>query len=110
MCIRDSLYYQLKHYIEVNYNQKISLDDLSDRYGYTPSYINRLFKKECGISPLQYQTSLRITKAKELLNTQADIDIKTIASTIGYEDARYFSRVFKNEVGTTPSEWVRHRS
>ncbi|WP_343248237.1 response regulator transcription factor [Diplocloster hominis] len=105
----EHLYHQLKHYIEVNYNQKISLDDLSDRYGYTPSYINRLFKKECGISPLQYQTSLRITKAKELLSTQADIDIKTIASTIGYEDARYFSRVFKNEVGTAPSEWGRSK-
>ncbi|MBU9737786.1 response regulator transcription factor [Diplocloster agilis] len=106
----EHLYHQLKHYIEVNYNQKISLDDLSDRYGYTPSYINRLFKKECGLSPLQYQTSLRIAKAKELLSTQADIDIKTIASTIGYDDSRYFSRVFKNEVGTTPSEWVRDRN
>lgn len=36
-----------------------------------------------------------------------DMDIRSIAQAIGYEDAGYFSRVFKNELGTTPSEWSR---
>lgn len=100
-----NLYEKMKQYVEHNYNQKISLEDLSARYGYTSSYINRLFKKECGMSPLQYQTSLRIQQAKDLL--LKDMDIKDIAAAIGYEDARYFSRVFKNEAGMTPTEWNR---
>lgn len=101
----ENLSLKLKSYMEQNYAQKITMDDLSDLYGYTSSYINRLFKKEYGTSPLQYQTYLRMEKAKELLNTQPDMDIKVIASAIGYDDARYFSRVFKNETGVAPSDY-----
>lgn len=100
----DFLYEKIKQYIDNNYNQKITAEDLSRRYGYTTSYINRMFKKECGTSPLQYMTTLRIEHAKELLRQH--VDIKKIATTVGYEDARYFSRVFKQETGMTPSAWV----
>lgn len=102
----DNMCKKLKEYLIQNYNYHITMDDLSDKYGYTASYINRLFKKEYGISPLQYQTALRIEKAKELLKSHSGFDIKIIAASIGYDDARYFSRVFKNETGMTPSEWL----
>lgn len=101
----NNLYLKLKAYIETNYKEKISVNDISDTFGYTASYINRLFKKECNLSPLQYLTSKRIEKAKELL--QQNCDIKTTAASIGYEDARYFSRVFKNETGQTPTDWLK---
>lgn len=97
----DSLYEKIRQYIDNNYNLKITAEDLSRRYGYTTSYINRIFKKECGTSPLQYMTMLRMEHAKELLRQH--VDIKKIATAVGYEDARYFSRVFKQETGMTPS-------
>lgn len=102
-----NLYAKCRQFIEDNCNMRLTVDDLSARYGYTASYINRLFKKECGMSPLQYQTSLRMEHAKRLLKTRPEMDIRSIAQAIGYEDAGYFSRVFKNELGTTPSEWSR---
>ncbi|MHA9742334.1 hypothetical protein [Robinsoniella peoriensis] len=47
-----SLYEKLKKYIEDHFNCKISLNDQSERFGYTFSYINRIYKKNSGISPL----------------------------------------------------------
>ena len=104
----DSLPQKIRQYIDSHYHLEITAETLSKRYGYTPSYINRIFKKDSGITPLQYVTALRMERAKELLLT--DIDIKKIAALTGYEDARYFSRVFKNETGLTPSAWAQQRA
>ena len=102
---------KIAQYLEINLKEQISLSDLAQRFGYTPSYLNRIFKKEYGASPLQYLTDLRIARAKEILLKHPDINIKTAASTVGYEDSRYFSRIFKNETGMTPSAWaVREKS
>lgn len=101
----ENLCTKITHYIQNNYCTRLSLNDLADHFGYTASYINRIFKKELGLSPLQYITNLKIQKAKELLRSDTCMDIKEIAACIGYEDARYFSRVFKNETGMTPTAW-----
>ncbi|MEE0419169.1 MAG: response regulator [Lachnospiraceae bacterium] len=105
----NTLCAKLHQYIQNHYRQRLSLSDLSAEFGYTDSYINRIFKKEYGQSPLQYINSLKLAHAKELLCTSPDLDIKTVASACGYEDARYFSRVFKNETGMTPSAWGRSK-
>lgn len=97
---------RIAEYLEKNFRQQVSMTDLSERFGYTPSYINRLFKKEYNTSPIQYQTVLRISRAKEILLKNPDINIKSVAQSVGYEDSRYFSRIFKNETGMTPSAWV----
>ena len=97
---------KIAQYLEINLREQISLTALAQRFGYTPSYLNRIFKKEYGVSPLQYLTDLRISRAKELLLRHPDISIKTVASSVGYEDSRYFSRIFKNETGMTPSAWT----
>lgn len=97
---------RLAQYIEVNYTRQISLPELSAKFGYTASYINRIFKKEYGVSPLQYLTRLKISRAKEILQKSPDINIKSVAQSVGYDDARYFSRIFKSETGMTPSAWA----
>lgn len=104
----EQLCLKIQEYLADNYQKKLSVSDLPEKFGYTPSYINRMFKKEFGCPPLQYLTGLRIEQAKKLL--EKEIDIKLIASATGYEDARYFSRVFKNETGMTPSQWTSKRS
>lgn len=92
-------------YIQHHYCSRLSLNDLSTHFGYTPSYINRVFKKKLGLSPVQYITNMKMEKAKELLCSGSAMDIQDIAAAVGYEDARYFSRVFKNETGMTPTAW-----
>ena len=51
---------KIAQYLEINLTEQISLTALAQRFGYTPSYLNRIFKKEYGVSPLQYLTDLRI--------------------------------------------------
>lgn len=97
---------KIVHYIGCHYCSRLSLNDLAEHFGYTPSYINRIFKNQLHLSPLQYITNLKIERAKELLLANPEMDIHAAASAVGYEDARYFSRVFKNETGMTPSAWA----
>ncbi|MFV0504101.1 MAG: response regulator [Lachnospirales bacterium] len=97
---------KIQKYIDNNFTHKISLNDISEHFNYTPSYINRVFKKEFNISPLQYIINLKLEYAKKLMLNSPDLNIKTIAFATGYDDARYFSRIFKNEVGLTPSQWL----
>ena len=57
-----------------------------------------------GMTPMQYITSIRMTKAKELLET-TDLTINEIGDLIGYQNALYFSRIFKKTVGTAPTAY-----
>lgn len=102
----DILYKKIRGYIKNNYTQKFTIEEMARHFGYTPAYINRIFKREEGRSPLQYLTVLRVEYAQKLL--KKDIKIKTIAASLGYEDAKYFSKIFKQETGMTPSAWIQY--
>ena len=102
-----SLCGHIVQYIENNYKQQISMAALSERFGYTASYINRIFKKEYNMSPLQYLTEMKINRAKEIMLKNPEINIKSVAQSVGYEDSRYFSRIFKHECKLTPTAWIK---
>ena len=75
-------------------------------------YLRKIFKKEIGMSPLEYLTSLRMKHAERLLSTgwSSGRAIAEVAQMCGYENALYFSRVFKKHYGCAPSQFVsRHR-
>lgn len=93
-------------YMVNHYDKDISLDDLADIAGLSPSHYSRLFKKYAGSTPVHYLTQLRMDRAKELL-TLSDYRMKAIAQSIGYADELYFSRMFKKMVGTSPKEYAR---
>ncbi len=93
-----------KTYIEENYSKDISLDDVSRIVDISPYYFSKLFKEETGENFIDYVTSIRIEKAKQLLHNK-DINIKNICADTGYSDPNYFSRIFKKQVGVTPTEY-----
>lgn len=93
-----------KHYIEKNYNRDISLDDVSRSVDISPYYFSKLFKEETGENFIEYLTNIRIEKAKKLL-LHSDMNIKNICIDTGYSDPNYFSRIFKKQVGLTPTEF-----
>ncbi len=74
-------------------------------------YLRKLFKKEVGVSPLEYMTALRMKSAETLLTAMwtNEYSISEIAQMCGYEDALYFSRVFKKYYGCAPSNFARKR-
>lgn len=96
---------RLDEYLRMNLTEPINHQTLSEKYGLVPSYLSKLFASYKGMSPAKYLVTLRIQRAKELLETQPKLLMKDIANLIGYQDALYFSKLFKKETGVWPSEY-----
>ena len=91
-------------YIESHYAERITLETMADLVNLNPIYFSNLFKRELGKSFTEYLTEYRMKKAKELLR-MSNQNINEIADTLGYSDARYFSKAFKKEVGIKPTDY-----
>lgn len=96
---------QVVHYIESNYNQDITLTELSEIAGITPQHFCRLFKNYYHMRPMEYLIHYRIKHAKHLLTSQKELTLKEIAAQIGFHDLSYFCAVFKKSEGMTPLEF-----
>lgn len=74
-------------------------------------YLRKLFKKEVGVSPLEYLTSLRMKSAETLLTAMwtNEYSVAEIAQMCGFEDALYFSRVFKKHFGCSPTNYSKEK-
>ena len=82
----------------------LMLQDVAGEVGMSQSHFSTVFAQETGITFTQYLTALRIGKAKELLSATA-MRSSEIAFAVGYNDAHYFSYMFKKQTGMTPSEY-----
>lgn len=91
-------------FMEENYAQKISLDLLANQLGCNPRQLQRLFKAELQIGPMEYLLRLRLERAKDLL-TRMQVPLIQIAEAVGYSDSYYFSRMFKKYSGLSPSQF-----
>ncbi|WP_028611744.1 helix-turn-helix transcriptional regulator [Paenibacillus harenae] len=95
-------------YMELHYSEPIQAGFLPVLAGLTPSSYCRAFKKATGLTPNGYLTRLRINRAKQLL-AQSNLTLKKIACSVGYQDELYFSRVFKNCEGVSPTLFTKNR-
>lgn len=91
-------------YIKEHYKEDISLEYAAAMIGYSTFYFARLMKEYTQMSFVDYVTNVRIEKAKQLLYT-GDISISETGYQVGYNDANYFTRVFKRITGLTPSQY-----
>jgi len=91
-------------YIRLNYSQEISLEMLSAHVSLSESHLSHLFKKEVGLSVVEYIVRLRCEKAAELLRGTSD-SVQDISACVGYLDSSYFVRVFKKRYGITPTAY-----
>jgi len=89
---------QAMRYLQENYADRVTLDELADLLDCSVSYLSRKFKQTVGKSPIDYMIALRIDKAKELL-MNTDATLQEIAESVGFLDDSYFNRMFKKHVG-----------
>lgn len=94
----------VKEYIDANYADKITLDRLSEMFSINKFYLERIFKEQFGVSIINYLTNIRITHAKRLLRF-TDKSIEQVGADCGITPLYYFSRMFKQTEGISPSEY-----
>ena len=95
---------QLSKFVEDNITTITSLADLCEAFHYSKNYVERLFQREFGVSPIQYINDVKIKKAMYLLETTSK-PITAIAEECGYFDYPYFYKRFVQKAGVSPSEW-----
>ncbi|WP_079571454.1 AraC family transcriptional regulator [Krasilnikoviella flava] len=84
--------------------RRTSVTALAAMVGLSTSQLGALFRAQVGTSPLQYQTGLRLARARELLDA-TDLPVAAVAQACGYDDPLYFSRRFARTHGTSPTAY-----
>ena len=92
------------HYFKDNYNKQISIEQYAEEHLMSVNWFIHSFKGIMKMSPMQYIISLRISMAKGYLENSAK-NISEISNEVGYDNALYFSRLFRKYTGMTPTEY-----
>lgn len=89
-------------YLSLHFTEEVRMDDLVKALNYSKAHISALFRNDTGLTIMQYMARMRCEKAAELL-VNTEISIQNISMLVGYEDSNYFVKVFRREMGDTPS-------
>lgn len=100
----ENNFFELKEYVTKNYDKPYSLNVLSQRFGYNPSYMSRHFKEMFGTGLVDYINDIRIKKASEILQA-TNMKIAEITKSVGFSDEKYFSRVFSKKMKMSPTSY-----
>lgn len=95
---------KVKRYVRENVNERIMLQDVADAVSILPSYLSALFKKEYGQNLVDYINAQKMERAKELIR-EGRYRIYEISYMLSFENAYYFTKVFKRHTGMTPKEY-----
>lgn len=93
-------------YMQTFYNSNITIEDICDEIHVSPFHFIRTFKQKTGLSPHQYLLSVRIQKAKELLQS-GEYSVGEVAALCGFFSVPHFSNTFKSITGQSPSNYKR---
>ena len=97
------------NYMNANYAEEMSLDDLAERIYATKQTLNYHFKRDLDCTPMNYLLRLRLTKVKELLAT-TNKSIEEIADRCGFSSGNYLTLIFKQKEGISPTSYRKNRN
>ena len=97
-------------YIENNYRNDIKISDLCKIFYFSKNYLCTIFKNKYGMTPKEYLIWYRLSIAKELLmDNECVMSVSEISAAVGISNALYFTRLFHNKEGITPSEYRKQK-
>lgn len=94
----------VQKYINEHYNEQITLNKLSEIFYLNPIYLSKMYKDKTGENFIDYLTRVRVEKSKKLLQDMS-LKIYQVSEMVGYDSAKYFSRIFRELTGMTPKEY-----
>ncbi|WP_138495146.1 response regulator transcription factor [Paenibacillus pinistramenti] len=101
----EELFGQLDRYLRSRLYAQLSIGDAAQHFHVSPSYISRIVKRYTSDTFVHYYMSLKIAEARRLLATGPDVKVKDVAELLCFADQHYFSKVFKEYAGYSPSEY-----
>lgn len=102
----NSIANNIANYIKKNYLVPLKINDIAKTFHISRNYLYTIFKQEYNVSPQEYLISCRIEKAKKLLKSKSTpLSINEVATASGFENPLYFSRLFHDRVGVSPSQF-----
>ena len=102
--LRDFYINEALEFIEHNFQNNISVEDMADVCGLNRSYFGKIFKESLGKSPQDFLLRYRMVKATELLKLTR-LTVGDISTAVGYDNQLHFSRAFKKIYGVSPKKW-----
>ncbi|MBR2421733.1 MAG: helix-turn-helix transcriptional regulator [Oscillospiraceae bacterium] len=94
----------VRQYIDQHYKETITLDILAEKVSINKYYMAHVFKREYGVSPINYLIACRIREGKRLL-AETDLSLSQISAVLGFSSSSYFSQSFRNAEGISPTEY-----
>lgn len=102
---KQGIVQKVEEFVKRNYqNPDITLEDMAQHVGLSSNYIRRIFREQCGYSPMDYLVNYRVSMAKELLKNTSST-AREIAELVGYSNTKYFYSLFKKQTGYTTYEY-----
>ena len=95
---------KVHEWIRINAFEDISVNRIAEQFNYSPSYLSTIYKQHFGVSITTQISKIRIERAEELL-LSTSMSVQHVAEASGYNDAKYFMRVFKQHTGLTPTRY-----
>ena len=94
----------VRRYIDHHFKESLTLDQLAEEAHMNKFYLSHAFKREYGVSPINYMISRRLEESKYLL-AETDLSMSQIAQLLGFSSLSYFSQVFRKTQGLSPMEY-----
>ncbi|CAM3968854.1 AraC family transcriptional regulator [Cohnella lubricantis] len=101
----DELVRRMIGYLSTQYAEPVTIEAMAEAIGYNRAYLSRLFKRRTGMTPIAFLTQARIDRGRRLLRERPELTIEQIASSVGIQDALYFSKLFRRRYGESPTEY-----
>ena len=94
----------IRHYIDLHFKEALTLEQLAEESHMSKFYLSHAFKREYGVSPINYMISRRIEESKYLL-AETDLSLSQISQLLGFSSLSYFSQVFRKTQSISPLEY-----
>lgn len=94
-------------WLQLNYDTRLSVNEIAERFGYHPSYLAAFFKQATQMTVTEYLNRQRIHAAENLLGITPPMSLADISEQVGFSDEKYFMKLFKRYKGLTPTSYRR---
>ncbi|MHA6530567.1 response regulator transcription factor [Paenibacillus sp. BAC0078] len=101
----EELFRQLEQYLQQHIYSQMSITDVALKFHVSPSYISRIIKKYSQKTFVHYTMQLKIAEARRLIAAKPELKVKELSEVLSFGDQHYFSKVFKEYTGCSPTEY-----